>query len=226
MVTTEELGTIFSEIGNDLRLGDVTAEFAPYRDLKIRWTRASGWARFSVSDYLKGAPEEVVRDLAGCLMERIVSGETADYSERTMGWLTSEEFRDLNQDTYIERSRSIGEIDAQDSEVLTEAYRKLVSKGLVPEVEGLRLFWSRNGNVSKSGQSSCLMRVVIMNRRFLDDKVPEEVLSYCLLYQLANITVGFGKNGPERNRAVNEVSDGYVGSETAKQWLDQVMMEV
>lgn len=35
-----------------------------------------------------------------------------------------------------------------------------------------------------------------------------------------------GKNGPERNRAVNEVSDGYVGSETAKQWLDQVMMEV
>ena len=136
------------------------------------------------------------------------------------------EFRDLNQDTYIERSRSIGEIDAQDSEVLTEAYRKLVSKGLVPEIEGLRLFWSRNGNVTKSGQSSCLMRVVIMNRRFLDDKVPEEVLSYCLLYQLANITVGFEKNGPERNRAVNEVSDGYAGSETAKQWLDQVMMEV
>ena len=226
MVTSEELGTIFSEIGNDLRLGDVTAEFAPYRDLKIRWTRASGWARFSVSDYLKGAPEEVVRDLAGCLMERIVSGETADYSERTMGWLTSEEFRDLNQDTYIERSRSIGEIDAQDSEVLTEAYRKLVSKGLVPEVEGLRMFWSRNGNVSKSGQSSCLMRVVIMNRRLLDEKVPKEVLDYCLLHELANITIPFGLDNIERKKEVNEVTNGFVGAETAKKWLDQVMMGI
>ena len=36
MVTTEELNMIFSKIGNDFHFTEVSAEFAPYRDLKVR----------------------------------------------------------------------------------------------------------------------------------------------------------------------------------------------
>ena len=43
---------------------------------------------------------------------------------------------------------------------------------------------------------------------------------------LANISVAFSAESCERKRMVNEMADGYAGSETAKQWLDQVMMIV
>ena len=87
-------------------------------------------------------------------------------------------------------------------------------------------FWSKGDSVSKAGQSSCLMRVVIMNRRLLGGKVPEEALDYCLLHELANITIPFGLDSVERNWEVSEVTSGFSGAETAKQWLDQVMMEI
>ena len=70
------------------------------------------------------------------------------------------------------------------------------------------------------------MRVVIMNKRLLHTKVPLEVLDYYLLHELANITIPFGLDNIERKKEVNEVTDGFVGSEKAKKWLDQVMMGI
>ena len=60
MVTKEELNEIFERIGNDFGYRDVTAEYAPFMDMKIKWSRTSDWARFTVSDYLEEAPSEVV----------------------------------------------------------------------------------------------------------------------------------------------------------------------
>ena len=37
-----------------------------------------------------------------------------------------------------------------------------------------------------------------MKRRALDEKVPQEVLDYCLLQELANITIPFGLDNIER----------------------------
>ena len=37
MVTTEKLETIFSEIGNTFGFENIDAEYAPFRDLKIKW---------------------------------------------------------------------------------------------------------------------------------------------------------------------------------------------
>ncbi len=81
-----------------------------------------------------------------------------------MEWLTPEEFRELNQKTYIERSRTFGEMSDVEDDRLWDAYHRLVDAGLIEEVDGLKLFWSKDESVNKAGQSSCLMRVAIMNR--------------------------------------------------------------
>ena len=225
MVTSEELNATFEKVGNDFHFDEVTAEFAPFRDLKIRWCRTMGHADFSVSDYLEGAPSEAVEGIATALMSRIRGEGDQGYPDESIQWLTSHEFRERNQERYIERSRSI-DIDPENTDRLWEAYYRLVDEGLIPEIDDLRLFWSKNESVSKAGQSSCLMRVVIMNKRLLDTKVPLEVLDYCLLHELANITIPFGLDNIERKKEVSEVTKGFVGSEKAKKWLDQVMMEV
>jgi hypothetical protein len=171
MVTSEKLDLTFKEVGNFLHFKEVKAEFAPFRDLKVKWMRTADFADFSVSDYLEGAPEEVVRDIAETIMLRIRGEEPREYSRRAVEWLTSHEYRALNQEKYVERSRSI-DIDPENTDRLWEAYYKLVDEGLIPEIDDLRLFWSKSESVSKAGQSSCLMRVVIMNKRLLDTKVP------------------------------------------------------
>ena len=226
MVTSEELNATFEKVGNDFHFDEVTAEFAPYRDLKVRWCRMMRHADFSVSDYLEGAPSEVVEGIARTIFSRIRGEEPENYPKETIEWLTSPEFLELNQEKYIERSRTIGEMSSEEAGMLWESYYRLVDAGLIPEIDGLRLFWSKNDSVAKAGQSSCLMRVVIMNRRFLNDKVPTEALDFCLLHELANIVIGFGIGNLERKKMVNEMSDGYAGADVAKKWLDQVMMEV
>lgn len=54
MTTTKEQNATFQKVGNDFGFGNVTAEYAPFRDLKVRWQRTYDWASFQVSDYLGG----------------------------------------------------------------------------------------------------------------------------------------------------------------------------
>ena len=98
--------------------------------------------------------------------------------------------------------------------------------GLVGEIDGLKLFWSKDETISETGQSSCLMRVVIMNRRFKEDKVPNEVLDYCLLHEIANIAVDFGIDIIERKRGVANIMAECPGGEIARKWLNQVMIGI
>ena len=60
MSTTEEiLNETFKKVGNDFGY-ETSAEYAAFRDLKVRWQRSYKWADFQVSDYLRDAPEEVL----------------------------------------------------------------------------------------------------------------------------------------------------------------------
>jgi hypothetical protein len=70
------------------------------------------------------------------------------------------------------------------------------------------------------------MRVVIMNRRFLRDDVPKEVLDYCLLHEIASINIDFGIDFLERKKEIADILAECPGRETARRWLDQVMMEI
>ena len=226
MVTSEELNMAFQKVGNDFGFENVDAEFSAYRDLKVRWCRTVNNASFTVSDYLQEAPIEVVEGIARTIFSKIRAEEETEYPDCTKEWLTSDEFRELNQGKYIERSRDIGDVENADDSILWDAYYRLVDAGLIKEINGLKLFWSKDESISKAGQSSCLMRVVIMNKRLLKDEVPKEVLDYCLLHEVANIDIDFGIDILERKKEIADIMAECPGGEIAKRWLDQVMMEV
>ena len=216
----------FQKVGNDFGFDNVEAEFSPFRDLKVKWCRTINNASFTVSDYLQEAPVDVIEGIARTIFSKIRAEENSDYPECTKEWLTSDEFRELNQDKYIERSRAVGDVENTEDKRLWGAYYRLIDAGLIEEIDGLKLFWSKDELVSKAGQSSCLMRVVIMNKRFMKNDIPSEVLDYCLLHEIANITIDFGVDIIERKKKVADIIAECPGGEIAKKWLDQVMMEV
>ena len=219
-----QLTDAFQEASNILAQDmSVTAEFAPYRDLKVRWTRTIGMASFSVSDYLQDAPMEVIEGIARRIFCRIANSESNGYPKETEEWLTSEEFRDLNQETYIKRSRTISDADTTR---LVDSYQRLIDDGLVKPIEGLKLFWTEDSRSdSNPGQSSCLMRVVIMNGRLNSSDVPDDVLDYCLLKQLANINVDFGTETLERKNEIETMINMFPRADEARHWLEDAEME-
>ena len=224
MTTAEELNSTFEKVGNDFGFGNISAEFAPFRDLKVRWQRTYDWASFQVSDYLTEAPVKVIEGLAGAIFAKM-RGEDREYPEEAVDWLTSHVFRACNQQTYIERSRTIAVPEDGDSR-LKESYRRLVEEGLIGEIEDLKLYWSKAEGSNKIGESSCLMRTVILNPKLKEDDVPEDVLDYCLLNQLANIKVGFTVDREHRTEEISNIMGSCPEAVKAQNWLEDNRIEV
>ena len=116
----------------------------------MRWQRSYDWANFEIADYLEEAPTEIIEGLARTILSRI-RGEDSEYSEETIEWLTSHEFRAANQSTYIERSRMIA-VPVDGDVRLQESYERLVDEGLIERIEDLKLFWSKAGGVEQDGR--------------------------------------------------------------------------
>ena len=83
-----DISEIYSEVGKRYGYETVTAEFAEFDELKLKWVRHGGWARFFVSDYLGGAPKAVAESIAETLMRKIFSAEGSDYSAAAGDGLT------------------------------------------------------------------------------------------------------------------------------------------
>ncbi|MBE6521810.1 MAG: hypothetical protein E7Z62_01565 [Thermoplasmata archaeon] len=222
MVTSEELDLTFQKVGNDFGFDNVSAEFSPFRDLKVKWQRTLDWASFQVSDYLAEAPIEVIEGIVKTIMSKI-RGEEIGYPEETIEWLTSHEFRTTNQQAYLERSRMIAlPMDGDDR--LQESYERLVEDGLINEIEDLKLYWSKADGSKKMGESSCLMRVAILNPVLKD--APDTTLDYCLLKQLANIAVGFNMNRESRTEEISNIMEACPEAIKAQNWLEANSIEV
>lgn len=179
MVTTEELNIAFQKAANDFGI-ETKAEFAAFRDLKIRWARTYKWAEFTVSDFLKEAPLEVIEDIATTIFSKI-KGNEHEYSDETVEWLTSDEFAEVNQPAYISRDLRIGS-EKGEHKSIEESLNRLKDRKLIPEDLGrIRFFWSKKTSNEQSSWSSMLMKVVTVNCALDSDNVPDEILDYAIL---------------------------------------------
>ena len=218
MVTTEELDLTFQKVGNDFGF-EAKAEFAPFRDLKIKWFRSYKWAEFTVSDYLKDAPENVIEGIARTIFSKI-KGTDESYSDEVIEWLTSDEFVDSMQPTYISRDRRIGSPIGEHKN-LQEALDRLKEKGLIKtDLNRTKLFWSIKTKEEKPAWSSTLMRTVTVNKSLDSDDVPEEVLDYVLLNQIAFIECDFGMDPMDRQKTIEERVQKYPGFDGITEWLN------
>lgn len=142
MTTTDEmLNETFEKVGNDFGCG-TSAEFAAYRDFKIRWQRSYKWAEFQVSDYFRDAPVEVLENLARMIFTKI-RGDEYSYSDKVIEWLTAPEFVDTIQPMLIEMDRRISFDDGEHKD-LEKSLNRLRENGFIGETEKMEIFWSRN----------------------------------------------------------------------------------
>lgn len=99
---------IAQKVGLKYGYREVTVEMTAYADFKLRWTRTYQKIDFSVSDYLMGAPDDVIENIFDVVFSRIV-GEFKEYSDTTKDWLTREEFAGKARKTYLSRHKAQAE---------------------------------------------------------------------------------------------------------------------
>ena len=200
-MNNQMLAAIFSVVGVRNGYDEVLAEFSPFRDFKIKWTRSYKWIAFEVSDYLCDAPEDVIESLAVSIFSRI-RGDGGDdpmtYGDEVCEWITSDEFVRTKQPVFVRRFRGISLSTVGDHRDLAESYRRLVDRGLVQMDRDLYLGWAPEGSSRAVGRASVLMKVVVMSQILDSDSVPDDVFDYCLYTQVAHVGMGFNRKGERR----------------------------
>ena len=196
---------------------DITAEFAAFRDFKLKWTRSYKWISFEVSDYLRNAPENVIQSLAETIFAKIRGEDRTAYSEEVCDYLNSKEFLEENQERYLKRFRGISETARGENVDLLDCYRRLTEKGLVEHDPRLVIRWSCSEDGSgKVGRSSVLMRTIVMNPALDSEDVSEEALDYALYSQICRVNLGFGPSrdgDEERYESMLEAHPGKAQAE-------------
>lgn len=95
--------SIASEVAMTHGYENVTAELVKFEGFKVQWTRSYKTISFRVSDYLCGAPNEVVRDVLEVILLRI-EGKYTDYSKETCDFFTDKHFSGARRRTFNARN--------------------------------------------------------------------------------------------------------------------------
>ena len=190
-----QLTAIATLVGRASGYEDVQAEFSPFRDFKLKWTRSYKWISFEVSDYLQDAPGEVVASLFRTVFKRLTDEKTS-YEETLSDYITTEDFVRRNQPVYMRRYRGLS-VNADDVAWVEESIDRLREKGLtVPEDLAVGVAEARMRQV---GRSSAIMKVVVMNDACRD--LPEDARDYAVWSQVARVSMGFDRNFGAGDRA-------------------------
>lgn len=172
---------------------EIQAEFAPFRDFKLKWTRSYKWISFEVSDYLRNAPEGVMESLAETIFAKMRGEGKTEYSREVCDYLNSDGFLKDNQELFLKRFRGISQTTCGENVDLAEVYTRLVERGLVERDRAVVIRWgARNTRDNEVGRSSILMKTVVVNPRLDSEGITENVLDYALYSQMCHVSLGFG----------------------------------
>lgn len=84
---SNELSQRLNAIGAGYGFRNVGLEFSAFKDLKIKWVRGLDWMNISVSDYLDGAPDDVLCELVETLADRMRNGTDEGYREKVRTYI-------------------------------------------------------------------------------------------------------------------------------------------
>ena len=189
MTDSKGLKEIASNVATRYGYTDVSAEFTPFKDFKVKWTRALGWISFEVSDYLEGAPDDALESLFETVFERIKGDVTKEYGDTLVTYLTSEEFRNSNRDLFIDRQQFIG-----GGRPVSDAVAIIKEKGLYPEELSKDLFI---GTFQCDRQSiprtSALFRTIAIPSSM--ENLDTMELARTIYYEICVVQAGFPNGG-------------------------------
>lgn len=206
--TDAELTAIAVQCGEEHGFEYVEAEFSELSDFKVRWTRTWAQVSFEVSDYLRGAPESVVRSLLSTVFDRM-NGDETPYPADVKGYLQDPAFRMAHRNEWLSRHHVIPDTDM--GHRLYSAIGRLTVAGLIPRDMPADIVWGwcpASECAYRAGTASSVMHGLVVSDALRTAR--NGTLDYVVfrLYLMATIPIG-----EDRATRFYEMLDRYPVSE-------------
>ena len=218
------LNQAFSTVGKEYGYDSVSAEIAEFKDFKLKWRRSCGWIEFTVSDYLKDAPQEIIEGIARIIFSRISGSGSKEYPKNMEEWLTNYEFAKANRPTYLRRSRNLTRSAKGRCRGLTESYNRLVEQGMIPQMDDIVFTWTKEPNIRRVGYCSILMRVIAISSVFDTEEIPEFVLDFIVYHEMLHMMRGFDPLGKLHDAEFQADESKYPMKAESEEWLRRLKM--
>lgn len=200
------LTNIFKDAGANFNYKNMTAEFEPFTEVKVRWQRTYEWADFRVSDYLADAPDNILTALATTLFSRISGQSEGDLTTEFKDYVSSMDFTNAHRDKYL------GRIDARITDKFDEKLQA-VAKREGFKAEGIVVAINE---IADRPHCSVLMRTIALPPVF--KRAPDYVLDFILTHYLVILDGGYNPGEDIMLRAVLK-DEEHPDAKRAREWL-------
>lgn len=223
MTNKEMYEEAFREVGKEYGYENVAIEWTAFKQFKVQWQRSYKWIAFRISDYLKDAPVEIVKDLAESLFEKI-KGKEGLYNQRFADYVTAPEFSQTHRPTFIKRSRYLTSNGEGERKNLMDSVNRLVEANLIPADHNIQAVWNKDTRSDLASTYSVLMRTVMVNVGMDDYAVDDSTLDYVIYQQYLCIQAGMETFGTDEIVDTQDDQEKFPNYEEAKKELDRMML--
>ena len=188
------------------RLLEIASAAARVRGTEIleigfeKWTRSGYRGRregkkiavLYISDYLDGAPEEVLSDFIGAVADYVM-GRKPSLGDAYRKYMASDGFILGKRPIYLKRSRNITCTDTGRYRNIYDSVQRLLDRGLLTadDLDNAYFTWTSKPNYTRLGHCQQIFRVVVISSVFDDPAVPESVFDFVVYHECLHLRQGY-----------------------------------
>lgn len=177
-------------------VGRVDASFIPKKDFYYAWSARDGVATVQISDYLEGAPEDVLSDFGEMIVRRALGRKwepPASFTE----YIATPEYIVSRRPVFVRRSKNLMRTDRGDARFLPDSVDRLMDAGLLDasDIENSMFSWTRRDSHRRFGFCSTMFRVVGVSSILDSEDVPDELVDFVVYHECLHLRQGYRPGG-------------------------------
>ncbi|MDO5861313.1 MAG: hypothetical protein Q4Q58_00675 [Thermoplasmata archaeon] len=170
----------------------VEASFVPKKDFYYAWSARNGVATVQMSDYLEGAPDEVLADFGEMVVRRALRLKWEE-PQSFLDFVRSDYFVVSRRPVFIRRSRNLMRTDRGEHRFLPDSVDRLMYAGLLTadDITNSWFSWTRRDNLRRLGFCGTMFRVVGVSSVLDSPDIPDEMVDFVVYHECLHLRQGY-----------------------------------
>ncbi len=199
--------------------------FGKWKDFGYRGRReGKKIAALYISDYLDGAPEEVLSEFIGAVTDHVMR-RTPFLGDAYRDYTASDGFILAKRPLFLKRSRNIARTDTGRHRNIYDSVQRLLDCGLLTadDLDNTYFTWTAEPNYTRLGYCQQMFRVVAVSSVLDDPAIPEPVFDFVVYHECLHLRQGYRPfNRHPHDAAFRRQEKLFPGYAETEEWLKKI----
>ncbi len=170
----------------------VEADYIAKKDFYYSWGSRGGKLTVQISDYLQGAPDEVLGDFGEMIALRALGLEWSE-PDSFLDYVRSDDYIVSRRPLFIKRSRNLLRTDVGEARFLPDSVQRLMDAGLIgpQDIENSVISWTRRDSHRRIGRCSTMLRVVGISLALDTLEASDDAVDYVVYHECLHLRQGY-----------------------------------